>query len=175
MMVSTLIWGLFAALTVGAALAVALSKNVVHCGYGLLFSLLGVCAMYAFLGADYLAATQVIVYVGGILVLILFGVMMTHRVNATDLRSELVQPIAALIAAGAMLVLSVGMILDQIWPEKAVIEAAAPTTHAFGVSFLTDYLFPFEFASVLLLVALIGAAMFTREQKSGENKGAGNA
>ena len=73
-MAETLIWCLFATLTAGASFIVAFNKNVVHCGYGLLFSLLGVCAMYAFLGADFLAATQVIVYVGGILVLILFGV-----------------------------------------------------------------------------------------------------
>ncbi len=162
-MISTVIWCLFAGMTVMAALAVATSKNVVHCGFGLLFSLLGVCAMYVFLGADFLAATQVIVYVGGILVLILFGVMMTHRITATDLKSELVQPVAALIAAVAILVLSVGMILEQVWPAKEHLDPITPTTHAFGVSFLTDYLFPFEFASVLLLVALIGAAMFTRD------------
>jgi len=170
-MVSSLIWALFAAMTIGAAVAVASSKNVVHCGFGLLFSLLGVCAMYVFLGADFLAATQVIVYVGGILVLILFGVMMTHRVDAKNLRSELVQPIAALIAAGLMFVLSIGMIVDQVWPEKAALEAVTPTTKAFGVSFLTDFLFPFEFASILLLVAMMGAAMFTREQKDDEEAG----
>jgi len=167
-MASSVIWMLFAAMTVGAALSVAFSKNVVHCGFGLLFSLLGVCAMYVFLGADFLAATQVIVYVGGILVLILFGVMMTHRVDAQDLRSELVQPVAALIAAVAVLVLSVSMILDQVWPEKAVLDPATPTTRAFGTSFLTDFLFPFEFASILLLVALMGAAMFTRERHEDE-------
>jgi len=169
-MASTLIWCFFAALTVASAVAVAASKNVVHCGFGLLFSLLGVCAMYVFLGADFLAATQVIVYVGGILVLILFGVMMTHKVASTDLRSEMVQPIGALVAAAAILVLSLGMIIDQVWPEKASLDPVAPTTHAFGTSFLTDFLFPFEFASVLLLVALIGAAMFTRDSKKEDGK-----
>ena len=91
-MVSAWIWYLFAAMTAAGAMAVAFSKNVVHCGYALLFALLGVCAMYACLGADFLAATQVIVYVGGILVLVLFGVMMTHRIQASDLREEIIQP-----------------------------------------------------------------------------------
>lgn len=165
-MVETLIWCLFAVMAGGSALVVASSKNVVHCGFGLLFSLLGVCAMYAFLGADFLAATQVIVYVGGILVLILFGVMMTHQVTAESLRSEIIQPVAALLAAALVLVLSVGMIVDQAWPVLQSVGEPVPSTRAFGRAFLTDFLFPFEFASVLLLVAMMGAAMFTRESKS---------
>ena len=63
-MIGSLIWYVFAAMAVGAACTVAFSRNVVHCGFGLLFTLLGVCAMYAFLGADFLMATQVILRFG---------------------------------------------------------------------------------------------------------------
>ena len=165
-MIGALIWYLFAALAVGAGVVVATSKNVVHCGFGLLFTLLGVCAMYAFLGADFLVATQVIVYVGGILVLVLFGVMMTHRLQATRLREELVQPFAALGAALLVFALAVIMIGRQVW--RIVEEPLmAPTTSGIGKAFLTSFLFPFEFASVLLLVAMMGAALITREKKSG--------
>lgn len=163
-MVSAWIWFLFAAMTAAGAMAVAFSKNVVHCGYALLFALLGVCAMYAFLGADFLAATQVIVYVGGILVLVLFGVMMTHRIQATELREEIIQPVAALGAAVLVLILAGVMIKETAWPLLAEVTDPEPSTRAFGRAFLTSFLFPFEFASVLLLVAMMGAAMITREK-----------
>ncbi len=168
-MISGLIWFLFAGVSVGSAVVVATSKNVVHCGFGLLFTLLGVCAMYAFLGADFLMATQVIVYVGGILVLVLFAVMMTHRIESNRLRDELVQPVAALGAAALVFGLSMLMITRTAWDEKVPGEAL-PTTSSFGRAFLTDYLFPFEFASVLLLVAMMGAALITREKKEEEDQ-----
>jgi NADH-quinone oxidoreductase subunit J len=94
-MIGGLLWMFFAATAVAASLLVALSKNILHCAFGLLAALVSVCAMYIFLGADFLAMTQVVVYVGGILVLILFGVMMTHRQHARSLLDELVQPVAA--------------------------------------------------------------------------------
>lgn len=163
-MIGGIIWYLFAAMTIGASLLVATRKNVIHCGFGLLFALLGVCAMYAFLGADFLVATQVIVYVGGILVLILFGVMMTHRIQATSLRSELIQPFAAAGAAVLVFALSVIMIIRHEWKVVEDVELL-PTTAGLGKAFLTSFLFPFEFASILLLVAMMGAALITRERK----------
>ena len=167
-MIGGLIWFLFAGMSVGAAALVATSKNVVHCGFGLLFTLLGVCAMYAFLGADFLMATQVIVYVGGILVLVLFAVMMTHRIEASSLKSELIQPFAALGAAALVFALTMLMISRAVWNETTPGEPL-PTTRSFGKAFLTDYLFPFEFASVLLLVAMMGAALITREKHEEED------
>lgn len=164
------IWMLFAAMGVGGAASVMFSKNVVHCGFGLLFALLSVCAMYAFLGADFLAATQVIVYVGGILVLVIFGVMMTHRIQASDLREEIVQPVAAGLAALLVLGLAALTVVDHAWPLLADPGEPLPTTARFGRAFLTDFLFPFEFASVLLLVAMMGAAMLTRERRDGEDE-----
>ena len=89
-MTGALIWYFLAVITVIAASVVAFSRSVMHCGMALLFALLGVCTMYVFLGADFLAITQVVVYVGGILVLILFAVMMTNRIMSTRLREELI-------------------------------------------------------------------------------------
>lgn len=158
------IWMFFAGMGALGAGAVAFARNVVHCAFGLLFALLGVCAMYAMLGADFLAVTQVIVYVGGILVLVVFGVMMTHRIEAESLRTELVQPLAAALAALMVFGLAVATIVTEAWPLLTEPNAAEPTTREIGRSFLTDFLYPFEFASVLLLVAMLGAAMLTREK-----------
>jgi len=158
------IWFLFAAMTLGGGALVATSKNILHCAFGLLAALLGVCVMYAFLGADFLAIAQVVVYVGGILVLVLFGVMMTHRLQARSLREEIVQPLAAFGAAVLVFALSVIVITRQVWPVQEIADPE-PTTRAIGRAFLTTHLFPFEFASILLLVAMMGAAMITRERK----------
>jgi NADH-quinone oxidoreductase subunit J len=161
------IWYLFAAITVLAGLIVAFSRHVVHCGIALLLVLLGVCAMYVFLGADFLAVTQVVVYVGGILVLVLFAVMMTNRIMRSSLREEILQPAPALGASAVVLALALLVIHRTAWPLMQTTEAL-PTTRAIGRAFLTDWLFPFEFTSILLLVAMIGAAMIIREQKDEE-------
>jgi NADH-quinone oxidoreductase subunit J len=167
--VGGLIWYLFAAMIVVSGLVVAFNRNVIRCGFGLLFTLLGVCAMYAFLEADFLAATQVVVYVGGILVLVLFAVMLTNRVQPESIKDELVQPLAALGVALVVLALSLLMIYRTVWP---IIEnpEIGPTTALMGRAFLTDFLFPFEFASVLLLVAMMGAALIIRGRKSDEEE-----
>jgi len=160
-----LIWYLLAAITVAAGLVVAFSRSVVHSGMSLLFALLGVCAMYVFLGADFLAITQVVVYVGGILVLVLFAVMMTNRIMSTNLADELVQPAPALAVSIVVLALMLLTIFRTAWPQGTV-SAAQPTTAALGQKILTQYLFPFEFTSILLLVAMIGAAMIIRERRA---------
>lgn len=160
------IWMFFAGMGALGAGAVAFARNVVHCAFGLLFALLSVCAMYAMLGADFLAVTQVVVYVGGILVLVVFGVMMTHRIEASSLRTELVQPLAASIAAILVFGLSIVTIVNEAWPLLTQPNPAEPTTAPIGRAFLTDFLYPFEFASVLLLMAMLGAAMLTREKPS---------
>lgn len=170
-MIGGWIWVLFAALGVFGAGVVALAKNVVHCGFGLLAALASVAAMYAFLGADFLVATQVIVYVGGILVLVLFGVMMTHRITPQSLGEDLIQPMAAGLVALLMFGLSMFMIFGTNWNALGDPGEMVPTTARLGRAFLTDWLFPFEFASVLLLVAMIGAAMLTREPRDDADQG----
>jgi len=158
------IWYFFAVVTVLSALVVAFSRSAMHSGISLLFTLLGVAALYAMLGADFLAITQIVVYVGGILVLVLFAVMMTNRIMSTQLHEELVQPAAALAVAAVILTLLLLVIHRTAWPVAAV-EQMLPTTAQIGRGFLTRYLFPFEFASILLLVAMMGAAMIVREPK----------
>ncbi len=170
-MIGGWIWVLFAALGVFGAGSVAFARNVVHCGYGLLAALVSVAAMYAFLGADFLMATQVIVYVGGILVLVIFGVMMTHRIAPKSLREDVIQPMAAGVVALLMFALSMLMILSTDWNVLADPGEMPPTTAAIGRAFVTDWVFPFEFASVLLLVAMIGAAMLTREPRDDDTEG----
>ena len=152
-----------ALVTVGSAAIVVLSRSLIYSAFALLFTFFGVAIIYVFLGADFLAATQVLIYVGGILILLLFGVMLTHRIHDLDLRGGTIQ-----LASGVMVALGLFVILTRLalvteWP--AAERAPAPTTAEIGRLFLGKFLLPFEAASVLLLVALMGAALIVRRRR----------
>ena len=154
----------FGALTIGSALFAATAKSIVHAAFSLMATFFGVAGIYAILGSDFLAVTQVLVYVGGILILIVFGVLLTDRVPE---EYQVVKPrnyLPAIVAAGLVFVAIAGAAASAKWPNlvKGELPAASTTVEAIGRSLLTDYLLPFEFASVLLLVVLVGAARLAR-------------
>jgi NADH-quinone oxidoreductase subunit J len=154
----------FAALMLASALIVVHGRNLVHSAFALLATFFSAAAFYAMLGADFLAGAQVLIYVGGILTLLLFGVMLTNRIFDVNLRTETFQVVpGALVALGIFATLSL-VILKTPWPQAALIEEG-PTTARIGRLLVTDYVLPFEIASVLLLVALLGAAMLVRRRQ----------
>jgi NADH-quinone oxidoreductase subunit J len=155
---------LFAVITVGSAAVVVLARSLIYCAFSLLFTFFGVAGLYVLLGADFLAATQLLIYVGGILVLLLFGVMLTHKIYDLDLRTDTTQLVPSVIVClfGILPILVVTALRTE-WP--ATERVPAPTTAAIGQEFLGRFLLPFEAASILLLVALLGAAMIVRRRK----------
>jgi NADH-quinone oxidoreductase subunit J len=153
----------FAIVTVGSAAVVVLSRTLIYSAFALLFTFFGVAGLYVLLGADFLAATQVLIYVGGILVLLLFGVMLTHKIYDLDLKTETTQLAPGFIVAAGLFVILVATGLRTQW--LGVPRTPHPTTAEIGRLFLGQYLLPFEVASVLLLVALIGAAMIVRRRR----------
>lgn len=166
MPVQALIFYLLAALTIGSALIVALSRNLVYSAFALLGAFMGVAGLYAFLAADFVAVIQVMLYIGGILVLILFAVMLTHRIADVDVSNRTVGrlPAALMLAVVAGLM---GVCVGQApWAQHAepVVE---PTTSGIGEAFLGPYVLPFELASIVLLVALIGAVVVSRKELRG--------
>jgi NADH-quinone oxidoreductase subunit J len=158
----TLFW-FFAALTILSAGLVVFSRSLIYSAFGLLFTFFGVAALYVFLGADFLAAAQMVIYVGGILILLLFGVMLTHKLYNLNLRTESFQFAPALLVILAVFLTLAGVVLKTEW-RLAPQAAAPPTTAGIGELFMKEYILPFEVASVLLLVALIGAAMIVRRK-----------
>ena len=180
MTASAVVFYLFAAITVGSAAVVVLARSLIYSAFALLFTFFGVAGLYVLLGADFLAATQLLIYVGGILVLLLFGVMLTHKLYDLDLRSEVTQFLpAAIIVGGLFLLLAwtidlsftlrgqpmriYGLLFQTHWATGPG-RPPAPTTAEIGQLFMGRYLLPFEAASILLLVALIGAAMIVRRR-----------
>ena len=154
----------FALVTVASAAIVVLARSLIYSAFALLFTFFGVAGLYVLLGADFLAATQLLVYVGGILVLLLFGVMLTHKLYDLDLRSEVTQFPAGLIVSAALFAVLVITFNKTQWAAGPG-RLPAATTAEIGRLFMGQYILPFEAASVLLLVALIGAAMIVRRRK----------
>ena len=157
------IFWVFAIVSVLSAVVVVMARSLIYSAFALLFTFVGVAGLYVLLGADFLAATQMLVYIGGILVLLLFGVMLTHKIYDLDLRTEKTQVLPGLIVAAGLFVILSSVAVRTQWPSNPRIPA--PTTEGIGKMFLGQYLLPFEAASILLLVALIGAAMIVRRKK----------
>ena len=163
MSASDVVFWAFAVVTVGSAAVVVLSRTLIYSAFSLLFTFFGVAGLYVLLGADFLAAAQLLIYVGGILVLLLFGVMLTHKIYDLDLRTGTTQMApGAIVAAGLFVILAATAVRSE-WAGTA--RLPAPTTTEIGRLFMGQYLLAFEAASVLLLVALIGAAMIVRRRR----------
>lgn len=154
-------WSL-AALTLVSALAVVLSRNTVHSSLFLGLSLAGVAGLFGSLGADFLFAAQIMVYVSGIAVLIMFAVMLLGRASDLHLRQVNERWMAALLVCG---VSAFGLFkVAALHGRQTALGAVKPGTHALGRLFLGDYLLPFELVSLVLLAALLGAVFFTRAE-----------
>ncbi len=163
MEIATLIFYVVAAITVGSAAMVAFSRNIIYSAFSLLGTFAGVAGIYIFLGADFVAGVQVLIYVGGILVLTLFAVMLTHRITDVQITNRAVGRIPALVVIGIFVLLLVQTIRETTWVKAKEIVYGA-TTARIGDLFLEGYLLPFELASLVLLVALIGAVVLARKE-----------
>ena len=162
-LLAQIVFYFFAALTIGSAAVVVFARSLIRSAFALLFTFFGVAALYAFLGADFLAATQMVIYVGGILVLLLFGVMLTHKLYDMKLKSETFQVLPAAVAVLVVFAVLAPAMIRAHWHSGGQ-SVAVPTTAAIGELLMRDYILPFEAASILLLVALIGAAMIVRRR-----------
>jgi NADH-quinone oxidoreductase subunit J len=159
-----LVFYVFAALAVISGCFVVASRNIVHAGFSLLFTLLGVAGLYGSLGADFVAVAQILVYIGGVLVLVLFTVMMTRMPERLRRRSGLDLYVPAGIFAVAVFAVLYRVITAADWGPGPT-AAPQPTIAEIGTNFMTDYIMPFEYVSIALLVAMIGAAILIRERK----------
>lgn len=158
-----LIFLLLAAGTLAGAAFVAFSRNIVHSAFALLLSFFSIAGFYVFLSADFLAAAQVVVYIGGILVLILFGVMLTEKIEKVNISNSVMKPVRAILLLAAVFTLLAYAILHSHWPAHQP-PPPSPQTAVLGDTLLGKHLLPFEVASVLLLAALIGAIIAGRKE-----------
>ena len=159
----TVAFGLIAVVVLGSALGLVLKRNPIHGALFLVVNLAGIAALYLTLGAEFLAAAQVIVYAGAIMVLFVFAIMVLipgKEETGADPRRRV--RLLALPVGGVLLVLLVIVV------GRAVVvtgPAGAPgNVEAVGRLLFTDYLFPFELTSVLLLAAMVGVLLLARRR-----------
>ena len=159
---SELLFWFITAMAIGSALIVVLHSNLFYSAIALVVTLFSVAGFYVFLWADFLAGVQVVIYIGGILVLILFGIMLTNRISSVNIsHSNLNKGGGATVVLGIFGII-VWMIFNTPWLQVSIQEPAQ-TVGEIGRLLMTHYLLPFEVASILLLAALIGAAMLSRK------------
>ena len=151
-----------AALILGSALGVVLMKNLVHCAMALATSFLGVACVYILLNAFFLFGVQILIYVGAITVLILFGIMLTRDVEGHFIQQKNKQSV---IGAAAALATFVSLAyVTTIGHLSATGGNPGESVVGIGVAFVKTYVIPFEVASLVLLVALVGAIVIARDK-----------
>jgi len=162
--VTHVVFFLLAAFTVGASLLVVLARNIVHCAIALVFSFFGVAALFVLLDAEFLAAAQVLLYVGGITILLLFAIMLTSRISATGVKIMNEQ-----VGIGAVVVLAIVglMVFANLkgFPDLVPPLTMPDNTASLGTLLLTTYVLPFEIVSLLLLAAMVGAIILARREQ----------
>jgi NAD(P)H-quinone oxidoreductase subunit 6 len=162
-MVLLVIFYVLALITVASALVTAFSRNIVHSAFALFGALAGVAGIYALLAADFLFIIQIFIYIGGILVVTIFAVMLTQGIAEVNVSNRAVGVLPALVTvtvAGAVMLYA---LIRTSW-YRAKPSPIAPTTYGIGNAFLGPYVLPFEIASLVLLAALIGAIVISRQE-----------
>ena len=146
-----------------AALGAVGLPNIFHAALALAAVLVGAAGLYVALGAEFLAAVQILLYVGAVMTLIIFAIMMTERMTDVTLRSKNRLSIVAFLVAAPFLFFLIRLIHKTPWP----IREANLSTHVgvidIGTTLMTTFVFPFEVISVVLIAALIGAVVVARK------------
>jgi len=157
-----IIFYLFAAVTVLSAFFVVSTRNIVRAAFFLLFTFFGVSGLYVLLGADFVAIVQLIVYVGGILILLIFGVMITNKITEVEIKTGTIHTLPAAVGVGLFTGMLGAVMLGTNWLQLDT-EMPNSTLSTLGNMLLNEYVLVFELLGILLLVALIGAASMARK------------
>ena len=163
--VSALLFYVFALMSACSAIGVVISRNIVRTAVCLLFTLVGVAGLYFLLNAEFLAAVQLVVYAGGTLILIVFGVMLTSKSPFSRFEPKLVEVVLAIAINLVLLIALVMGILNTKFRSQPSSESAHYPVDVLGQALLGDFLVPFELSSVLLLAVMIGAAYLAKGRR----------
>lgn len=172
MTIVNILFYLFSAVLIGSAIGVITARNPVHAALWLVFSFFNSAVLWLLMEAEFLAIVLVLVYVGAVMVLFLFVVMMLD-INLVQMRQGFTKyaPVGALVAL--VVIAEIGTV---VWVKKlgltdigdvAPLPAEYSNTKALGQLLYSDYLYPFELASIILLVAIVAAIILTMRKRAG--------
>ena len=161
MSIPTFMFYFFEALAAISAIGMLFIRNVFYGALLLIVCLLSIAGIYILSFAEFIAVTQILVYAGGILVIIIFGIMLTTKISGKPLKVESQNWFAASLAGAFFFFLLVNLFLNEPFSVDAPSTSAVNnnTVHTIGILLLTDFILPFEIAGILLLVTLVGAAI----------------
>jgi NADH-quinone oxidoreductase subunit J len=159
---SDVLFLVFAAVMVGSALLVVTLRDIIRCGLAMVVCFGALAGLYVMLGAPFVAAAQVIVYIGAIAVLILFAVMLTQAKNAPARLVFQTQAIPAAVLALVLAVLVALTVTATDWGD--VSRRISTATDALARLLFSQYLLPFEIVGVLLLAAVIGGVFLAKRE-----------
>ncbi len=163
--VAELVFWMAAAVIVAGALGAVLLPNIVHATFSLVVTLLGVAGIFLLLGSEFLALVQVLIYGGGVTILLLFGLMLTNAADDPIVSDGAQKPFAAIVGITLAGVIA-GALLDQ---NCADTEATTVPIRLLGERLFRDFGAPFEIASLVLIIALIGAIAIARRDREDED------
>ncbi|MHB1420942.1 MAG: NADH-quinone oxidoreductase subunit J family protein [Bacillota bacterium] len=157
---------IIAIVIVGSALAMVVSRNIVHSALYLVVTFIGVAAVYLLLEADFLAMVQILIYAGAISILLVFGVMLTRRGDmcASNLFNRY-WVIGGLVATFLFILVS-RLVLNTVWPAAG--QPVKDTVTALADSMVGNFVVPFEVAALLLLAAMVGAILMAKGAKQNQ-------
>jgi len=155
---------IFAALVVVSVFGILVTRNLLYAAFLLVLTFLGVAGLFVLAKADFVAVTQLMIYIGGVLILLVFGIMLTNRIAGQPILTQLNRIGLGVIFSLALFVAIVT--LSQGFEHKAVADRTQ-SVQSLGIALLTDYFVLFEIIGVLLLVALVGAATIARFKGEG--------
>lgn len=150
---------------IGAALGVVLFENIVYSAFTLGAVFISIAGLYILLNADFVSAAQILIYVGAVNVLILFAIMLVNKREAfKPLPRRWIRKVSTAFVALALFTLLATMVLQTNWTVDLSLSPPVSSVETIGIHFFTDYLLPFELASILLLMALVGAVVLARRE-----------
>ncbi|MFY0599251.1 MAG: NADH-quinone oxidoreductase subunit J [Cyclobacteriaceae bacterium] len=156
----------FASMTCLPLVYLVFTKNIIIAAFAFTISLLGMAALYVLLNADFMAVVQILIYAGGIVVLLIFGVMLTKRTSKAGVFTSHHQLISGLLIFVGMIAFLISSIVksNPVWNDTGV--ASQNQIKQVGILYLTDHLVAFELIAFLLLAALVAAAFLAKKSES---------
>ncbi len=166
-MIESIFFFVFGGLAVLATLFMMVTKNVIHGAYGLAVVLLSIAALFVLLNAEFLAVVQIFMYAGGIVVLLVFGIMLTSRNRKGAPLTEHRQVFFSVLSSGLLLAIITALTWDTalMWEPQ---ELSGNQTKQIGRLFITDHIIAFELIALLLLAVLVGAAYLAKQSSKNE-------
>jgi NADH-quinone oxidoreductase subunit J len=163
----------FAVAAIAAALYILFSKSLIYSAFALLATFVSVAAVFILSGAGFVGIAQIMIYVGGILILLIFGIMLTKKVAIPLPNTTFGQKFRGILAAGAVFTVFLTVILSVNFETISWISASASTNRtlegstisAIGIKLMTAYILPFELSALVLMIALIGAGFIAKRFK----------